>query len=242
MLAVEDPEYHLSWIRHEPAGSGAGPWFSPQADAKGRDAVLIQTESMPWREVYKLLIGAVVPRPIALVSTRNNGCNNLAPFSFFNAVCANPPLLAFAPLVRGGDGTVTSKDTLANIEATGEFVINVVTEDLAIAANACSGEYPPEVDEFQVAGLTPVPCSEVSVPRVAESPINFACRLHQALHFGTDPGGGSLVIGRVVAIHVRDDILNDGRIDIGRLRPVARLSGLDWCRVGETFSLKRPSV
>jgi flavin reductase (DIM6/NTAB) family NADH-FMN oxidoreductase RutF len=133
------------------------------------------------RDIYKMMVGAIVPRPIAFVSTiSREGVLNLAPFSFFTAVSANPPVVCFAPMIRGGDGS--RKDTLNNVEATKEFVVSIVSEDFAAKMNVCSGEYPPEVDEFELSGLTPVPSDCVRPPRVAVSRINMECRLVQVVH------------------------------------------------------------
>ncbi|MDO8674209.1 MAG: flavin reductase family protein, partial [Dehalococcoidia bacterium] len=128
------------------------------------------------RECYKLLIGSIVPRPIAWVSTvGENGVFNVAPFSFFTSVCTYPPTVCFTAIRRAGE----KKDTVRNIEFTGDFVVNLVTEELAEAMNISCGDYPPEVDEFQVAKLTAVPGDKVRSPRVAESPISLECKLVQ---------------------------------------------------------------
>ncbi|HSR46874.1 MAG TPA: flavin reductase family protein [Anaerolineales bacterium] len=195
---------------------------------------------LPWRSVYKLLTGAIVPRPIAWVSTVDPaGAANLAPFSFFNAVSSRPPIVAFTASVRSTG--LGQKDTLRNIRATGEFVVNIVTEPLAEAMNLTSTEFPPEVDEFQAAGLTADPSTAVTPPRVAESPIHFECRLHQIIEVGADPGGGALILGRVVHIHVDPSVLlGEDKIDIGRLRPIGRLAGAGYCRTGDTFEMIRP--
>lgn len=195
---------------------------------------------LPWRSVYKLLTGAIVPRPIAWVSTVDPaGAANLAPFSFFNAVSSRPPIVAFTASVRSTG--LGQKDTLRNIRATGEFVVNIVTEPLAEAMNLTSTEFPPEVDEFQAAGLTADPSTAVTPPRVAESPIHFECRLHQIIEVGAEPGGGALILGRVVHIHVDPSVLlGEDKIDIGRLRPIGRLAGAGYCRTGDTFEMIRP--
>jgi flavin reductase (DIM6/NTAB) family NADH-FMN oxidoreductase RutF len=199
----------------------------------------IDTAPLAWTDAYHLLVGAIVPRPIAWVSTTAaDGVQNIAPFSFFMGVCAKPMLLAFAPM-RFFSGE--RKDTLANIEATGEFVVNVVTEPRLQAMDATSEEFDAEVDEFSAVGLTPAPSAIVKPPRIAESPINMECVLETALHFGTEPGGGSLVIGRVVHVWVSDDVLNAGRIDATLLRPVARMAGPLYSRP-ELLAFKRRAV
>lgn len=196
--------------------------------------------SLPWKSVYKILIGSVVPRPIGWISTADAaGRRNLAPFSFFNAVASRPPMVAFSTTIRETDSAW--KDTLRNVRATGEFVVNIVTERLAEAMNLTSTEFPPEVDEFEAAGLTPVPSAAVAPPRVAESPIHFECRVHQIVEVGDEPGGGALVLGRIVHLHVDPSVLvGEDKIDLEALRPIGRLSGAGYCRVTDVFQMPRP--
>ena len=200
----------------------------------------IQPDQLSHQQIYKLMIGAIVPRPIAWVSSLNlAGARNLAPFSFFTAICPRPPTLVFSPMIRNTDDM--EKDTLRNIRETGEFVVNVVTEATIAAANISSTEFPPDIDEFVAANLTPTPSVIVKPPRVAESPINFECRLNQIVTISDEPGGGSLVIGTVVYIHVRDDVLSgDYRIDADALRAVGRMAGADYSRTTDRFALERP--
>lgn len=187
---------------------------------------------------YKLLIGAIVPRPIAFVSTVSAaGVFNLAPFSFFNAVCAEPPVITFACGCR-----IPEKDTLANVRTTGEFVVNIVTEDIAERMNVCSGEYPPGVSEFQVSGLTAVASDLVRAPRVAESPVNLECRVVQIVDVSKKPLGGSLVIGEVVCFHIDEGLATNFRIDAEKLRAVGRLGGDQYTRTRDRFSMVRPRV
>jgi flavin reductase (DIM6/NTAB) family NADH-FMN oxidoreductase RutF len=197
-------------------------------------------ESLPWRSVYKLLIGSVVPRPIGWISTLGpDGSPNLAPFSFFNVVCPNPPHVMFCPEVRSSDGAL--KDTLRNVRANGEFVVNIVTRELAEAMNLTSQELPPEVDEFAVANLIASPSLVVRPPRVAQSPIHFECRVAQIIELGSGPGGGSLVLGRVVHLHVDESVLiGTDKIDLEKLKPIGRLAGSGYCQVSETFTMDRP--
>jgi flavin reductase (DIM6/NTAB) family NADH-FMN oxidoreductase RutF len=197
-------------------------------------------ETMPWHSLYKLMIGSIVPRPIAWVSTVDGeGQHNLAPFSFFSAVCANPPSLLFCPGIRGTDGS--TKDTLNNVRATGEFVVNIVSEPLAEAMNLTAGEYPSEVDEFALAHLTPAPSVKVRAPRVAESLIQYECTLIQIVEVGDQPGGGSVVIGRIVYVHIRDEVmLGTDKIDVAKLQPIGRLAGNSYTRVNDLFDLVRP--
>ncbi len=194
---------------------------------------------MDWRSVYKILIGSVLPRPIGWISTiSQSGDHNLAPFSFFNVVCSNPPHVLFCPSVRSTDGKI--KDTLRNVQANGEFVVNIVTEDLAEAMNVSATEYPAEVDEFVLAGLTAAQSQKVQPPRVAESPIHYECQVTQIIEIGDKPGAGSVVIGRVLHLHVDDDLLIDGdKVDLAKLRPIGRLSGSRYSRVTDVFEMQR---
>jgi flavin reductase (DIM6/NTAB) family NADH-FMN oxidoreductase RutF len=200
----------------------------------------IRPDQLPHQQLYKLMIGAIVPRPIAWVSSLNPaGARNLAPFSFFTAVCPCPPTLVFSPMIRNTDDE--EKDTLRNIRETGEFVVNVVTEATVGAANITSTEFPSDIDEFVAAHLTPVPSVVVKPPRVAESPINFECRLNQIVTISDEPGGGSLVIGTIVYVHVRDDVLQgEYRIDPDALGAVGRMAGADYARTTDRFTLQRP--
>jgi flavin reductase (DIM6/NTAB) family NADH-FMN oxidoreductase RutF len=187
--------------------------------------------------IYKLLIGCVVPRPIAWVSSlSDNAIPNVAPFSFFMAVCNNPPTLAFASGRREGG----KKDTIRNIEHTQDFVVNLVDDTLAEQMNLTSGEYPPEVDEFALTGLTAAPSVKVQAPRVAESPISMECRVVHILPVGHGPH--SLVLGEIVHFHIRDDLYKPatGRIDMHQLHPVGRLAGNLYTHVHDIFEMKRP--
>lgn len=200
----------------------------------------LDPSSAPWQKVYKLMIGSIVPRPIGWVSTLGrDGGPNLAPFSFFNAICGNPPHVLFCPMIRGTDGK--AKDSLENARSTGEFVVNIVTEPLAEAMNLTSVEVPPSVNEFQLAGLTPTASTVVKPPRVLESPVHFECRTVNIVDLGDQPGGGSVVIGRVVHIHVDPSVLQGSdKIDLGMLRPIGRLAGASYCRVTDVFDIVRP--
>ncbi len=203
--------------------------------------MILNPEGQTLTENYKLLTGAIVPRPIAFVSTVSaNGVLNLAPFSFFTGITSQPPTVCFAP-GRYAD-TGGKKDTLQNIEATKEFVVNIVTESIAHEMNVTATEFPEEVDEFEVTGLTPAESRVVKPPRVLESPINFECKLEQIVQVGPEgPGGGALVIGRVVLFHVQDDLIDARkRIDHARLQPVGRLAGMSYTKLGEQFALVRP--
>lgn len=190
--------------------------------------------------MYKLMIGSVVPRPIGWISTVSDaGIPNLAPFSFFNAVCSNPPTVLFCPSIRGADGS--EKDTLKNVRANGEFVVNIVSEALAEAMNLSAAELPPEMDEFAYAGVTAEPSQVVKPPRVGESLIHYECRMTQIIEISTQPGGGSIVIGEVLHLHVDDSVMiGSDKIDVLKLQPIGRLAGASYCRVNDLFDLARP--
>ena len=204
------------------------------------DDLRIDVAAADWREVYRRLVEIVVPRPIALVaSVDTDGNPNLAPFSFFTVVSANPPHVAFAPLLSGRTGA--KKDTLRNVEAVGEFVVGVVTEALAERVNAASAALPHGVSEFAHAGLTPRPAELVRAPLIAESPVNLECRLAEIRRYGEGGGSGSLVVGRVVLVHVAAGVRSaDGRIDPDLLRAVGRMGGEEWVRTRDRLTLRRP--
>ena len=190
-------------------------------------------------DIYKLMVGAIVPRPIAFVSTMSpEAILNLAPFSFFTGISANPPVICFSPMIRGSDGA--RKDTLHNIERTHEFVVNVVSEEFVRQMNICSTEFPPEIDEFEASGLTPIPSEVVKPPRVKESHINMECKLLQIVHVSPQPLGGSIVLGEVVRFHVDDALVDNFRIDPEKLRAVGRMGGPTYTRTTDRFDLERP--
>ena len=184
--------------------------------------------ALPWEDAYKLLIGSVIPRPIAWVSTLSaDGVRNVAPFSFFNGFGANPVILGFATM---STAEMPRKDTLNNVRAVGEYVINITTEATLAQMDTTGRIYPPEVDEFEVAGLTPAPSVVVKPPRVLESPINFECELFKLVPLGDGEGASTLILGRAVHLHVDDAVLRDGKIDPGLLLPVARMGGPFYAR------------
>lgn len=204
--------------------------------------ISINTKEIPYQDRYKLLIGSIVPRPIGFISTIDkNGVYNLAPFSFFMGVCSNPMTVLFCPVIRSSDGQ--EKDTLKNIRETKEFVVNIVSEEIAAQMNQSSAEYPPGIDEFEKTKLTPVPSKIVKPPFVKEAKINMECKLNQIVDIGDkSPGSGSIVIGEVVFYHVIENVYKDGKIILNELKPIARLGGADYCRVTDIFSLPRPTL
>lgn len=191
--------------------------------------------------VYKLLIGAIVPRPIAFVSTVSpEGVRNLAAFSFFTGISANPPAVCFSSMMRGsGNG---QKDTLRNAADTREFVVNIVSEEFAEKMNLTAPDFPPDVDEFVVSGLTPIASDLVRPPRVAESHISMECKLIEIVSVSVKPLGGSLVLGEVVRFHVDDAILENFRIDPDKLRAIGRMAGNSYVRTTDRFDMVRPKI
>lgn len=197
------------------------------------------------RDIYRLMTGIIVPRPVALVSTISpDGHVNLAPFSFFNGVGSAPPTVLFCPVLRSASRGEAGhrKDTLHNVEQTREFVINIVSQDMAPAANITAAEVGPEVDEFQLAGLTPLPSVAVRPPRVAESPAHMECRFLQSIYTSHAPGAGVIVLGEVLRFHVRQDLLDGFRVDPAGLDAVGRMSGNTWSLTRDLIELVRPVV
>lgn len=184
----------------------------------------------------------VVPRPIGWVTTVNEaGVVNLAPYSYFNAVGGEPPCVVFAPGGRKADGPPDgSKDSLANAERTGEFVCNVVTWDLREAMNVTSAAAPAGVDEAAVAGLEMVPSRLVKPPRVKASPIHLECRYLQTVDLPCAGARSAVVFGQVIGVHIDESVLTDGKVDMAKLKPVARLGYMDYCLVDEVFAMPRP--
>jgi flavin reductase (DIM6/NTAB) family NADH-FMN oxidoreductase RutF len=195
------------------------------------------------RQIYKLMTGIIVPRPVALVSTiSREGVANLAPFSFYSGVGSNPPTVLFCPALREGAsaGGGERKDTLRNIEETGQFVINVVSEEMAAAANTASIDVPYEVDEFPLSGLTAASSEVVRPPRVAESPAQMECKLLQVIYTGHAPASGVIVLGEIVRFHLRKELVENFRVDPARLDAVGRMAGNTWVRTRDRIELIRP--
>ena len=182
-----------------------------------------------------VLTGVIVPRPIAFVSTMSpDGEVNLAPYSFFNAVSYNHVVFSSSRHVSN-----KSKDTLRNIEETGQFVVNIVVDPIADAMNATAAEYPEGVDEFEIAGLTHAPSQIVKPPRVAESPVNIECELDQVVQIGYGSHAHGLVIGKIL-MHVSDDVIDGHRIDQAKLMATGRMGGNMYCRTNDRFEMVRP--
>jgi flavin reductase (DIM6/NTAB) family NADH-FMN oxidoreductase RutF len=196
----------------------------------------VSPANLSHSELYGLILNSVAPRPIAWVSSISAfGKPNLAPFSFFNCVCVEPPLLAFAPGLRApkqsGFATGDAKDTLRNVRETKEFVVNIVTYELAEAMNLTSGEYDASINEFELARIATAP-----------SPVSFECKLYQILDFAASPQSGSLVIGQVVSIHVDEANMKDGKLDRNSLDLIGRMGGIQYTRTTQRFDMVRPKV
>ena len=202
--------------------------------------MIINPENLENRDAYKLVVGAIVPRAIAFVSTiGEDGVLNLAPFSTYTSVCVKPMIVCFSITPRR-DGC--KKDTLRNIQYSKDFVINVVTHRLAEAMNKTSADYPRHVDEFEEVGLTPVKSGIVKAPRLGESPINMECKLLNILEFGESPNSANLIIGEVILVHIRDEVYHDGEIQMDKLKPIGRLGGDLYCRINDVFEMRRPQI
>lgn len=191
-------------------------------------------------DLYKLLIGMVVPRPIAFVSSLDSrGIRNLAPFSFFMACSADPPVVCFVAGHR--PGPLPAKDTLTNILATKEFVVNIVSEEFADKMNVTSAEVAPDVDEFSLSGLTPLASELVQPPRVAESHAHMECRLRETLRISNEAGAANTVIfGNVLRFHVDEAIVDSYKIDPEKLRAIGRMGGTTYTRTRDRFDMDRP--
>ena len=197
--------------------------------------MILDPQSATPGAFYQFMISVIVPRPIAFVSTTSaDGRNNLSPFSYFNAITNQPPLLGISVNRRRGE----PKDTVRNIEQTGEFVVNMVDEAMGPRMVQSSGDWPQDVDEFALTGLTPVPSHLVKPPRVGESPVSMECRLHRIIELGAT----FFVVGEIVMAHVKDGAMTDGRVDIEKLQPLGRLGGDGYSVVREVIHMPRPKV
>ncbi len=198
----------------------------------------ILVENTESSTLYKLLTGLVIPRPIGWISTKDeNGINNLAPFSFFNVVGEDPPHIMFSTVRTGNK----NKDTLNNVLATKEFVVNLVTEDLVEQMNLTSNNVASDIDEFELANLTPIPSQTIKPMRVGEAKAHFECEMvHHYFLENHSNGGACVVIGKVKMIHINEEILLDNfKINLETYKPVARLAGSNYSKLGEIFTIKR---
>lgn len=201
--------------------------------------MIFDPNEIPFQETHKLMIGSIVPRPIAFVSTKSkDGKNNVAPFSYFNGVCSKPPTIMFAPARRGWDGQ--EKDTLINIRDTKEFVGNIVSESFAEKMVLCSTDFDSDVDEFEMSGITPIASQKVVPPRVGESKVSFECILNQIVEIGDGTAGsGFVVIGTIVLFHIDEEVYEDGRINLEQLQALGRIAGNGYARTTDTFDIIR---
>ncbi|WNR47159.1 flavin reductase family protein [Paenibacillus roseipurpureus] len=202
--------------------------------------IAIDPSTQSERDNYKLLIGSIIPRPIAFVTTLSKeGVLNAAPFSYFTIVTANPPMVAVSVQRKGG----VRKDTSRNAVDSGEFVVHISDESYIDAINQTAAALPPDESEVALAGLTPAPSSRLAVPGIAEASIRMECVLEQAIPLGgtADAPAADLLIGRVVYMHIDDAIYEDGHIDPQKLMPVSRLAGSSYAKLGEMFAIDRPS-
>lgn len=201
--------------------------------------MIIDPKQQSATDTYKLLIGTVVPRPIAFVTSESaEGVVNAAPFSFFNVFCANPPLIGVS-VARNPDGSM--KDSSSNITNNKEFVVHVVDENNIEQVNHASMNYPSEYSEVKETGLTLKSSHKIKVPGIAESKIRMECVLHRWLPLGSEKSpANDLLIGEVVCFHIEDDLYQDGKIPETQLRPIGRMAGTTFTKIGETFSIPRP--
>ena len=191
--------------------------------------ITIDPDKIKAKDMHQFVLGSVAPRPIAFASTVDeNGRHNLAPYSFFNAFSSNPPIVVFSSNRRLKDNT--TKDTLHNIEKTGEVVINVVNYSIVRQMAVASIEYPEDVSEFEKAGLTPMASELVTPPRVKESPVQMECKVQEIIPLGTEGGAGHLIICRIVRMHISEDVVDDGRINPHKIDLMGRMGRAYYVR------------
>ncbi|MCD9022138.1 flavin reductase family protein [Cohnella silvisoli] len=201
--------------------------------------IAIDPTSLSERDNYKLMIGSIIPRPIAFVSTLSvSGVLNAAPFSYFNIVTANPPMISISVQRKNG----ARKDTSKNAVESGTFVVHISDESYIRQINETAANLPPEESEVILAGLTPIPSEKIPVPGISEAKIRMECVLEQAIPLGGTEGAPAcdLLIGRIVCFHVDEAVYENGRIDPQALKPVSRLAGTSYSKLGEMFSIERP--
>lgn len=200
----------------------------------------LDPESLAVRDRYLLMIATILPRPIAWVATVSpDGKPNLAPFSFFTGICANPMTVCFAPV---NDRNGRKKDTLLNVEATGQFTVNIVNEQNATKMNATSAPYAYGVNEFERCGVTAIKSTVVKPPLVKESPVSYECELRQIVRIGEGALAGNLVIGKVVMFHCDDGVYNAGKIRHQDIHAIGRMEGSWYSKTNDAFELPRPEV
>jgi|TARA_B110000263_G_scaffold244602_1_gene252857 flavin reductase (DIM6/NTAB) family NADH-FMN oxidoreductase RutF len=201
--------------------------------------MIYDPEEITFQDTHKLMIGSIVPRPIAFVGTTSlKKTDNIAPFSYFNGVCSNPPTVMFAPARRGWDGK--EKDTLVNIRDTKEFTVNIVSESFAQKMVDCSTDYDSDINEFEVSGLSTSKSKKILPPRLKEAKISFECVLNQIVEIGDGTAGsGFIVIGTIVLFHIDESIISDNKIDIEKLEPIGRLAGDWYTRPTDNFKITR---
>jgi flavin reductase (DIM6/NTAB) family NADH-FMN oxidoreductase RutF len=204
--------------------------------------ISINPSDIPVQKVHQYLLGAIGPRPIAFASTVDiEGRPNLAPFSFFNVFSANPPILIFSPARSGRNNT--TKDTYNNVKVVPEVVINVVNYSIVHQMSLASSPYAPGVDEFMKSGFTPINSETIKPARVAESPVQFECKVNQVIELGKEGGAGNLIICEVTRIHIVDSVLDEnGMIDQHKIDLVSRMGGDWYCRADSNsmFEIKKP--
>ncbi|MEO5961113.1 MAG: flavin reductase family protein [Opitutaceae bacterium] len=213
--------------------------FAPPALSIPGALMLLDFSQLAPRDAYAWMIGTILPRPIAWVSTiSTDGRTNLAPFSFFQGVTANPPTLMFVP-VNLRDGT--KKDTVRNIEQVPEFAVNLVSFALAESMNATAALLPYGESEFEKFGIAMAASQRIRPPRVADAPVAFECKLERIVQIGEGPLAANVVFGSILLAHVSDSVLGaDGRPDAGKLDLIGRMGGESYTRTTERFALKRP--
>lgn len=201
--------------------------------------MIIDPNEQTTRDTYKLLIGSVLPRPIAFVTSQSKeGIVNAAPFSFFNVVASKPPLISVSVGRKSGG---EMKDTASNIAVTKEFVVHIVDESMIEGVNQASTDYPAEVSEVNEIAMTLSESKKITVPGLNEPKIRLECKLHQSMPLGGETFPSSdLIIGQIVCFHINDDIYNQGKILTERLDPVGRLAGTEYGKIGKTFAMPRP--
>lgn len=202
------------------------------------DLISIDPLANKERDNYKLMIGSIIPRPIAFVtSLGEDGTLNGAPFSYFNIVSSNPPMISISIQRKGTE----QKDTARNIVNIKEFVVHIVDEENVEKINETAANLPANESEIKIAGLTEVPSTVVSVPAIKEAKIRMECTLEQVVELGgTDSPGTDLIIGKIVQFHISKEIYEDGRIDPRGLGAISRLAGSSYAKIGEVFDIERP--